>query len=78
MLEKLQWLWNLTLATAPGGQSVTVGQLVSVLVLVLVGYFGSRFLVYLLGRRMGKANMRLTSCTSPSASSSSSSSSSSA
>ncbi len=58
MLEKLQWLWNLTLATAPGGQSVTVGQLVSVLVLVLVGYFGSRFLVYLLGRRMGKANMR--------------------
>ena len=58
MLDTLKTIWNLTLATAPSGQSVTVGQLVSVLFLVVIGYYGSRFIVYMLGRRMGKAEVQ--------------------
>ena len=58
MLDTLRTIWSFTLATAPGGQSVTVGQLVSVLVLVVIGYYGSRFIVYMLGRRLGKADVQ--------------------
>ncbi|MBT8107040.1 MAG: mechanosensitive ion channel [Gammaproteobacteria bacterium] len=58
MLDNLQTIWNFTLATAPGGQSVTVGQVLSVVVLVVIGYYGSRLLVFLLGRRLTKAAMR--------------------
>jgi small-conductance mechanosensitive channel len=58
MLDTLKTIWNLTLATAPGGQSVTVGQLASVLALVVIGYYGSRFIVYMLGRRLGKAEVQ--------------------
>ena len=58
MLDQLNSLWNFTLATSPGGQSITVGEIFLVLVLVVVGYYGSRLLVYLLGRRMNKASMQ--------------------
>lgn len=58
MLENLTGFWNYTLTTAPNGQTVSVGQILIVLALVIVGYFGSRFLVYLVGRRLGKAEVR--------------------
>ena len=58
MLEDLKSFWNFTLATAPSGQSITVGEVLLVLLLVVVGYYGSRLLVYLIGRRMGKAEMQ--------------------
>ena len=58
MFDDVQAFWNFTLATAPSGQSVTVGQVLIVLALVVVGYLGSRFVVYMLGRRMNKAEVR--------------------
>jgi small-conductance mechanosensitive channel len=58
MLDELKSLWNFTLATSPGGQSITIGEIVLVILLVIVGYYGSRFLVFLLGRRMNKASMQ--------------------
>ena len=58
MLDQVKSLWNFTLATSPGGQSITVGEIVLVLALLVVGYYGSRLLAYLLGRRMNKASMQ--------------------
>ena len=58
MLDDVKSFWNYTLATAPSGQAITVGEVLLVLLLVVVGYYGSRLLVYLIGRRMGKADMQ--------------------
>ena len=58
MLDELRSFWNLTLATSPSGQSITVGEVLLVVALVIVGYYGSRFLVYLLGRRLKKAEVQ--------------------
>jgi small-conductance mechanosensitive channel len=58
MLEDVKAFWNFSLATSPSGQSVTVGEVSLVLLLIVVGYYGSRLLVYLLGRRMNKASMQ--------------------
>ena len=51
-------IWNLVVATVPGGQSITVGQIVSVILLLLVGYFGSRLFGFLIGRRLEKTKLR--------------------
>ena len=58
MFDQLKSFWNFTLATSPAGQSITVGEILLVLALVVVGYYGSRLLVYLLGRRMNKSSMQ--------------------
>jgi small-conductance mechanosensitive channel len=58
MLDEVKSFWNYTLATAPGGQSITIGEVLLVILLVVIGYYGSRFLVYLLGRRLGKAEVQ--------------------
>ena len=58
MLDELKSFWSFTLATSPSGQSITVGEILLVVALVIVGYYSSRFLVYLLGRRMNKASMQ--------------------
>jgi small-conductance mechanosensitive channel len=57
-LEQFEAVWNYVVLTAPGGRSVTVGQLALVLLLLIVGYFGSRFLGYLLGRRLEATKLR--------------------
>ena len=58
MLDELRSFWNFTLATSPSGQSITVGEVLLVVALVIVGYYGSRFVVYLLGRRLKKAEIQ--------------------
>jgi small-conductance mechanosensitive channel len=58
VLEDVKAFWNFSLATVPGGQPVTAGHVLLVLLLIVGGYYGSRFLVYLLGRRMNKASMQ--------------------
>jgi small-conductance mechanosensitive channel len=58
MLDDLKSFWNFTLATSPNGQSVTVGEVLLVVLLIVAGYYGSRLVVYLLGRRMSKAEVR--------------------
>ncbi len=58
MLEDIAAFWNYSLAAAPGGQSITIGHLLLVILLIFTGYYGSRFLAFLIGRRMRMANIR--------------------
>jgi small-conductance mechanosensitive channel len=58
MIESIREIFGFTLATAPGGQSITVGQILSVIALVIAGYYGSRLIVFLVGRRMAKGDVR--------------------
>ncbi|MDH3434136.1 MAG: mechanosensitive ion channel, partial [Gammaproteobacteria bacterium] len=58
MIETAQEIWGYTLITAAGGQSITVGQLASVLLLLVLGYLGSRFVGYLIGRRLATTKLR--------------------
>lgn len=58
MLEEAKEFWGYVLATAPGGQAISVGQILSVLILLIGGYFGSRFVGYVLGRRLAGTKLR--------------------
>ena len=58
MFTELKAIWNFVLTTAPGGQSITVGQVLSVIALLLVGYLGSRLVGFILGRRLQKTDLR--------------------
>ena len=58
MLENFRELWSYALVTAPGGQAITVGQIASVFLLLVFGYVGSRFIGYLLGRRLATTKLR--------------------
>lgn len=58
MIEQLRELSNFVLATTPGGQVISLGQIVAVLLLLVVGYFGSRLIGYTIGRRLEKTSMR--------------------
>ena len=58
MLDDAKEYWNFVLATAPGGQAISVGQIISVLALLIGGYFGSKFVGYILGRRLSNTKLR--------------------
>ena len=58
MIDQIIELWSHTLATTPGGQAITAGQIISVALVVVFGYFGSKFIGYLLGRRLATTNLR--------------------
>ena len=58
MMEQAVGIWNFVLATGPSGQSITVGQIVSVITLLIGGYFLSRFVGYILGRRLAGTKLR--------------------
>ncbi len=58
MLDQAIQIWNFILLTMPGGQTVSVGQIVSVLLLLVFGYLGSRFVGFLLGRRLADTKLR--------------------
>ena len=58
MFADLKTFWNFILTTAPSGQSITVGQGLSVISLLLVGYYGSRLVGFFLGRRLAKTDLR--------------------
>ncbi|MDX1482768.1 MAG: mechanosensitive ion channel [Woeseiaceae bacterium] len=58
MLEDFAAIWHYGLFPSPSGQAVTVGQLVLVLLLLVIGYFGSRFVGYLIGRRLETSGIR--------------------
>lgn len=51
-------LWNFVLFSTPGGQSLTVGKIVAVLLLLVGGYLVSRFIGYLLGQRLAATRLR--------------------
>lgn len=58
MIENINAMWNFVLATAPGGQTITVGQIMSVILLLVVGYIGSKLAGFAIGRRLEKTKMR--------------------
>lgn len=58
MLEQIREFWGYVFVTTPSGQSISAGQIASVVVLVIVGYLGSRLIGYLLGRRLATTNLR--------------------
>lgn len=58
MFEDFKTLWNTALFTAPGDQVITIGQLALVVALIFFGYLGSRFVGYLLGKRLANTKMR--------------------
>ena len=58
MLDEAKEFWGYVLATAPSGQSISVGQVVSVLGLLIGGYFVSRLVGYFLGRRLANTALR--------------------
>ena len=49
-------IWNFVVGTAASGQVITLGQILSVIVLLLAGYFGSKLLGFLVGRRLDKTD----------------------
>lgn len=58
MLDEAREFWNFALVTTADGHVVSVGQIISVLVLLIAGYFGGKFLGYVLGRRLANTNLR--------------------
>ena len=58
MIEQIREFWGYVFVTTPSGQSISAGQIASVVVLVIVGYLGSRLIGYLLGRRLATTNLR--------------------
>ena len=58
MLDEARQFWNFALVTTADGHVVSVGQIISVLVLLIAGYFGGKFLGYVLGRRLANTNLR--------------------
>lgn len=58
MINEFREMWSYVLTATPGGQEITVGQLTSVILLLVVGYFGSRLVGFLLGRRLASTKIR--------------------
>ena len=58
MIEVLKDVWSYVLATAPSGQTITIGQLATVALLLVFGYFASRLIGFLIGRRLAAAKLR--------------------
>lgn len=58
MFTDLKAIFDLVLVTMPGGQTISVGQVVSVLILLVVGYVGGRFIGFMLGRRLEQTKLR--------------------
>jgi small-conductance mechanosensitive channel len=57
LLEQLREFWHLTPFAAPGGAGISVGDIVTVILLLIFGYFLSRLLGFLLGRRLGASRL---------------------
>ena len=58
MIDTVKEILGYVLVTAPNGQSITVGQLSMVLLLLILGYFASRFVGFLIGRRLATTRLR--------------------
>ncbi|MCZ0942224.1 MAG: mechanosensitive ion channel, partial [Gammaproteobacteria bacterium] len=58
MWERAQVIWALNLVTLPGGGTITVGALVSVLLLLVGGYLLSRWAGALVVRRLSRTKLK--------------------
>lgn len=57
MLDWANGIWAQGLATLPGGQVITAGQIASVVLLFAAAYFGSRLAGFLIGRRLAATRL---------------------
>ena len=57
MFEELREIWTFVFFTIPGGAPLTVGKLVAIFVLLFGGYYASRLIGYLLGKRLGTTSL---------------------
>ena len=57
MLEHISDFWNWAPLAASGGTGTTIGDLAVVVILVVFGYFLSRLVGYLLGRRLAQTRL---------------------
>ncbi|NND71588.1 MAG: mechanosensitive ion channel [Rhodothermales bacterium] len=57
-LEIITEIWHFSLFSVPDGGAVTVGQLVLVVVVLVVGYLVSRLIEYVIGRRLADSRLR--------------------
>ena len=58
MFDDIREIWGYVLATTPDGQTLTIGQIISVILLVVIGYLGSKLIGYLLGRKLSATSLR--------------------
>ncbi|MDE0411387.1 MAG: mechanosensitive ion channel, partial [Gammaproteobacteria bacterium] len=58
MWDHTQTFWGYVLVTLPGGQVITAGQTISVLLLLIAGYLGSRLVVFFVGRYLTTTKLR--------------------
>ena len=56
--DAVQGAWGFVIATAPAGETITLGKILTVIALLLAGYFGSRLLGFYVGRRLEKSKLR--------------------
>ena len=58
MPAEMNELWKYVLISMPDGQSLTIGKIVAVVLLLVGGYVVSRFIGYLLGQRLASTRLR--------------------
>jgi len=58
MLDDFREFWQFVIVTTPGGTTLTIGQLLSVIALLAAGYIGSHLLGYLLGKRLASTHLK--------------------
>jgi small-conductance mechanosensitive channel len=57
-MTELNEILNFVLISMPAGHSITVGKLVAVVILLIGGYLGSRFIGYLFGLKLATTRLR--------------------
>jgi small-conductance mechanosensitive channel len=57
MPPEVKEIWNFVLYSTGSGTSLTVGDLVAVLLVLIGGYFGSRLIVHFLGQRLAATRL---------------------
>lgn len=58
VLDSLGGIWDSAVVSVPGGQAITIGQIILVVVLLFAAYFGSKLLGFFIGRRLSKTELR--------------------
>jgi small-conductance mechanosensitive channel len=58
MFDDIAKFWNFALTAGADGQALTVGQILSVALLLIFGYFGGRLIGHVLGQRLSRTKIR--------------------
>jgi len=58
MFEDFKEFWDYIVISTPGGTELTIGQIIGVVALLVVGFFASHFIGYLLGKRLAATHLK--------------------